>query len=376
MRRLLFLALIFALSLGSTSAHPLLQDSMWVVVGADRVRVAVNASVREIAVTHDVKDNTPIPNDRGDWEPMARGYGEYLATHLWVRADGVDLPGKFLKLTQPASLTNGPEETIYQFEFEYPLLSGSRPERIALQHKVLSEYPYAPGQSWDVTYVMRIKRDDRPEVAAGLLRAGVVQEFSLEEMKPVTEHATGSFLTHGIMHILTGYDHLLFVSALVLATVSFWEMFKVIGAFTLAHTITLAVSTLTGFKLPDYVVEPVISASIVFVAVGNLVWPRHSQGWVRLLVAFGFGLVHGLGFAGGLRDAMSGLGTSALVTALIAFSLGVEIGHQVVVLPLFGLLKIGDLKFSTSFRQMTLRYGSIAISLAGVYYLINALTSA
>jgi hypothetical protein len=183
----------------------------------------------------------------------------------------------------------------------------------------------------------------------------------------------GDFLHHGVMHILTGYDHLLFVSALVLAALSFWEMFKVIAAFTLAHTITLATSALTGFMLPAYVVEPIIAGSIVFVALENILWPTHAHGRLRLAVAFGFGLVHGLGFAGGLRAAMGDLGLGAMLTALAAFSVGVEIGHLVVVLPLFGLLKLGDVKWDGVFRRTTVRYGSIAISLAGAYYLIHAL---
>jgi hypothetical protein len=93
-------------------------------------------------------------------------------------------------------------------------------------------------------------------------------------------------------------------------------------------------------------------------------------------VAFGFGLVHGLGFAGGLLSAMEGLPRLGLGVALLAFSLGVEIGHQVVVLPVFGLLRLGDVKLHAVFRERMLRYGSIVISLAGVYYLINAITSA
>jgi hypothetical protein len=93
-------------------------------------------------------------------------------------------------------------------------------------------------------------------------------------------------------------------------------------------------------------------------------------------VAFGFGLGHGLGFAGGLRDAMSGLPMQSILIALATFSLGVEIGHQLVVMPLFGLLRLGEWKFASSFRGMALRYGSLVISLAGAYYLYVALHEA
>jgi hypothetical protein len=85
-------------------------------------------------------------------------------------------------------------------------------------------------------------------------------------------------------------------------------------------------------------------------------------------VAFGFGLVHGLGFAGGLLEAMEGLPRIGTWIALAAFSLGVEIGHQVVVLPLFGALALGRCRLQENFTRPALRYGSIFISLCGAYY--------
>jgi len=116
---------------------------------------------------------------------------------------------------------------------------------------------------------------------------------------------------------------------------------KVVTAFTLAHTITLTLSVLNLVSLSKGIVEPMIAASIVFVAVQNVFWPRQSRGWLRLVLAFSFGLFHGLGFAGGLREAMNGMPGVGLAAALIGFSLGVEIGHQAVVLPLFGAMAVG-----------------------------------
>jgi hypothetical protein len=89
-------------------------------------------------------------------------------------------------------------------------------------------------------------------------------------------------------------------------------------------------------------------------------------------VAFGFGLIHGLGFAGGLLDAMAGLPAIGTWIALGAFNLGVETGHQVVVLPLFGLLALSRCKMSDAARVKILRYGTSAISVCGVYYLFVA----
>ena len=175
------------------------------------------------------------------------------------------------------------------------------------------------------------------------------------------------------MHILTGWDHLLFVAALVIATLSFWEMVKVIAAFTLAHTLTLTLAVFNILRLPPWIVEPVIALSIIFVAVENIVRPRHAHSWMRLGVAFGFGLIHGLGFAGGLLDAMEGLPRIGIWVALVAFSLGVEVGHQVVVLPLFGVLAAGRRQLHERFTLPAMRFGSLLISMCGVYYLVVAL---
>lgn len=109
----------------------------------------------------------------------------------------------------------------------------------------------------------------------------------------------GTYFWHGIRHILTGYDHLLFIAALVLGAATLWDLVKVVTAFTVAHSITLTLAAMNLVHLPDWVVEPLISASIFFVALQNIVWPEQSRGGTRLTVAFFFGLFHGFGFAGG-----------------------------------------------------------------------------
>jgi hypothetical protein len=163
----------------------------------------------------------------------------------------------------------------------------------------------------------------------------------------------------------------------VLAATSVWDLVKVVSAFTLAHTLTLALSVFNVMTLPSRVVEPMIAASIVFVAVQNVFWPRSSTGWSRLAVAFAFGLFHGLGFAGGLREAMSEMPRMSLWAALIAFSAGVEIGHQMVVIPLFGALYTARNWKAPEPRaeagRWISRLGSCAISLAGVYFFVQAI---
>jgi hydrogenase/urease accessory protein HupE len=132
----------------------------------------------------------------------------------------------------------------------------------------------------------------------------------------------------GVEHILTGVDHLLFVLALITITRGGWKLVKTVTAFTLSHSVTLTAATLGLVHVPQRPVEAVIALSIVFVA-AEIVRMRRgiksitfSAPW---MVAFFFGLIHGLGFAGGLSDA--GLPVAHIPTALLFFSLGVESGH-------------------------------------------------
>jgi hypothetical protein len=114
--------------------------------------------------------------------------------------------------------------------------------------------------------------------------------------------------------------------ALVLAATTLWDLIKVVSAFTFAHTITLRLAAFNLVHLPERVVEPLLSASIVFVALQNVFWPRDVRGWSRLGAVFFFGLFHGLGFAGGLLDAMGEMPSATMLLVLLAFRIGVETG--------------------------------------------------
>jgi hydrogenase/urease accessory protein HupE len=189
-----------------------------------------------------------------------------------------------------------------------------------------------------------------------------------------------TFAAHGVRHILTGYDHLLFLAALVLAAVKLWDLVKVVTAFTVAHSITLTLAALKLIHVSDRLVEPIIAASIVFVAVQNVFWPERSRGRARLAVAFVFGLFHGLGFAGGLLDVMHQMPPATVLLAIFGFSLGVETGNQIVLLPLFGAMRLAHrARESTDVRADLVgalqRFGSAAISVAGLYYLGAALAA-
>jgi hydrogenase/urease accessory protein HupE len=132
----------------------------------------------------------------------------------------------------------------------------------------------------------------------------------------------------GVEHILEGYDHLLFVLALILIVSNRWMLIKTITSFTVAHSITLGLATLGFVNFPSRPVEATIALSIVFLAVEILHARQGRIGWTYRapwLVGFGFGLLHGFGFAGALSDI--GLPQAEVPIALLFFNIGVEIGQ-------------------------------------------------
>ena len=159
----------------------------------------------------------------------------------------------------------------------------------------------------------------------------------------------------GIEHILTGIDHLLFVLALIIITRGGWQLVKTVTAFTVSHSITLTLATLGYVHIPQRPVEAVIALSIVFVAAEIL---RGRQGHAGItarapwLVALMFGLMHGLGFASGLKD--TGLPDGHIPTALLFFSIGVETGHFLFigfVLSLFTLMLRAASRLTPIYQQ-------------------------
>jgi HupE / UreJ protein len=151
--------------------------------------------------------------------------------------------------------------------------------------------------------------------------------FVVEAMPRPFEVAR-TYLVLGIEHILTGVDHLLFVSGLLLLVTGIRRLFLTVSAFTLSHTVTLTLATLGFVHVPPAPVEGVIALSILFVAWEVLRKNSNPTGLAQRkpwLVAFSFGLLHGLGFAGGLSAA--GLPTAHIPLALGFFSAGVEVGH-------------------------------------------------
>jgi hydrogenase/urease accessory protein HupE len=183
--------------------------------------------------------------------------------------------------------------------------------------------------------------------------------------KPANNRSGLGFIVLGIEHILTGYDHLAFLLALLLAGDSLRRNAKIITSFTVAHSLTLALATLGVVSVPPAIVEPIIAASVVFVGLENLFHRRIAARW---LVTFCFGLVHGLGFASALQELGIGrLGVRAAIP-LVSFNLGVELAQIAIatlVLPL-----VWKLKERPAFTLRHVPALSLLITLAGVYWFL------
>jgi len=350
-------------SLRPAMAHPVSQGAMEIIIHADRIDLHATVSLEEVLVA------TALGGKKNKvGQEALRDHGDYLLAHLHISADEQPVAGRVLEV--PPQSTG---RLTYRLEYR---LEGAATKRIEFRQDVLREFTFAPGNPWEASYIVRIGLDGQA-ASEGLLftfREPLVFDgdgaAGLDRIR-----MAGAFVRYGIAHIITGYDHLLFVGALVLAVTGWRDLIKVIAVFTLAHTLTLALAVLNIIRLPSGIVEPMIAASIVAVAAQNIFWPERSHGRTRLFLAFGFGLFHGLGFAGGLLDAMTGMAPGSIALAIIAFSAGVEIGHQVVVLPTFyglTLLRRADAGIPR-FSIWVQRYGSAIISLFGLAYFYAAL---
>jgi HupE/UreJ protein len=146
-----------------------------------------------------------------------------------------------------------------------------------------------------------------------------------------------SFVVLGIEHILTGYDHVLFLLSLLMLGGGLGYLMKTVSAFTIAHSITLSLAVLGAVRLPGQWVESAIALSIVYVAIENF-WRKEAALGRRWLVTFGFGLVHGLGFASILAE--FAIQRRDLAVALASFNAGVEIGQVAIVAVAFVILQM------------------------------------
>ena len=220
--------------------------------------------------------------------------------------------------------------------------------------------------------------------AQGVTRTAVLgPQAPTQRFELATVNRWAQFIDYareGVWHIWIGFDHVLFLLSLLLPAVLLWraqawqavetfraafvDVFKVVTAFTVAHSITLTLATLGVVELPSRWVESAIAASVVLAALNN-VWPLfHGRRWT---VAFAFGLIHGFGFATVLADL--GLPREALALALVGFNLGVEAGQLAIVAVFLPLAYA--LRRSAFYRRAMMFGGSLLIAVLASVWLIE-----
>ena len=181
--------------------------------------------------------------------------------------------------------------------------------------------------------------------------------------KEVSLYPTNYFWL-GVEHLLSGIDHMLFVFGLLFLVAGAGTLIKTITAFTVAHSITLTLSVLGWVSLPQASTEAFIALTLIYLALE--VGEQHKYKSTPWVLAFGFGLLHGFGFAGALTDI--GFGNENLFFSLLFFNLGIEAG-QLMVLPLLGILVW--LLNTTAIKEISYRYSSYAIGGLGSFWLIE-----
>jgi HupE / UreJ protein len=217
--------------------------------------------------------------------------------------------------------------------------------------------------------ILRIKRGEKPAIEAGWLKDGASSgPISLAEAVPKTK--LQQFITYlklGFVHIVPlGLDHILFVVGLYLLSPQWKPLLAQVTAFTIAHSITLALGLYGVLVVSPRIVEPLIALSIAYVAIENIVTSK-LQPW-RPFVVFAFGLLHGLGFAGILQEV--GMPRSDYVAGLIGFNVGVELAQLFVIVVAWGLSGLWFSKRSW-YRQRVVWPASAAIAAVGIFWTIE-----
>lgn len=351
LRLLVALLIAFlAVATGRADAHPTPFSYLDVKVQAGYAEVDLVAHIIDIA--HDLGIEPPERLFQPDvLEARGGDISTLLASRFSLRADGLTLtPGRW---TTPEALT---ERQSLKISARFAL--GGSPGTIRLQARM---FPYDPQHQ---TFVNFYERD------------ALALQSILDQTKTDVEFFSGTrqgvwavirkFVPSGIEHILIGPDHLLFLVGLLLLGGSLRQLTLVVSAFTVAHSITLSLAALNVLNPPARIIEPAIALSIVYVGADNLM-VRDGRD-VRAWIAFGFGFIHGFGFANVLRE--MDLPRTALGWSLFSFNLGVEIGQLAVVLVVASALAALRAR-SPVLGQRLAFVGSVVVILAGAFWFVQ-----
>ncbi|MBA2435207.1 MAG: HupE/UreJ family protein [Verrucomicrobiota bacterium] len=249
-----------------------------------------------------------------------------------------------------------------EFTYSYPWTSGVQP--ITVRSQLVPEMPFGHRQSFVALGA------SGNELARGLFssRETTATFVPDEAAGPPSSHTFLDFFLLGIQHILTGYDHLLFLFGLLIVCRNLRQAALLITCFTVAHSLTLALSTFGLVQLPSRWIEAAIAASIVYVGLENLL---RGDGKLhgRWLLTFAFGLIHGMGFAGVLREMGVADGGLSSVAPLAGFNLGVEAGQLCIAAILLPILLW--LRKTPRLMRVAIPVASIVVAAAGGCWLVQ-----
>lgn len=361
---LCFIVSMLALPAAAHEVRPATAD---VAVGGDQVDITIRLNLEQILaginmVGLDDTDASPL-SDRYDAlraEPPSVLQSQLteawpdLAGKVFVRSGDTALVPEIVSVTVPEiGDVKLPRDSILMLRADLP--QGGEPVQIG----------------WDASYgsiVVRQAGGDANSYAALLAGGDLSDPLPRSEVATDTAGAVfARYIVSGFEHIIPkGLDHILFVLGLFFFSLQLRPLLLQVTAFTLAHTVTLALASLQIVNVPAEIVEPLIAASIVYVAVENVIGGRvHAA---RIAVVFVFGLLHGLGFASVLGDV--GLQDSRFVVGLIGFNIGVELGQLAVIALAFVLLALPFGK-KPWYRKFIAIPFSIAIGLVGAWWTIE-----
>lgn len=361
---LLVLCLLWSVAV---HAHKPSDSYLTLNVGESQVDGQWDIALRDLDFAIGLDTNADGVITWGEVQARQKEIDAYALSRLQVSAAGQACP---LKATEHLidDHTDG-AYAVLRFQASCPAISGSLQARYQLffdidpQHKGLLRLQY---QGASITGIFSPDNAD--------------QTFSLQAPSRLRQFL--DYLREGVWHIWIGYDHILFLLALLLPAVvvreagrwqavaafrpAFWSVLRIVTAFTVAHSVTLTLATLGVISLPSRWVESTIAASVIIAALNNVHPLFRERRWV---MAFLFGLIHGFGFASVLTDL--GLPQDALVIALVGFNVGVETGQLAIVAGFLPLIYF--LRNTFFYRRVLLFGGSILIAvLASVWFVERA----
>ena len=343
------LALCGALAIGASAlAHPLSVSYAHVAVGDTRIVLTVRLPLDDMDLLLRLdRDLDGTVSDR-EIQNAAPALFKYVTERVSLTADGASRAAATGHTRRWADSAGFPYvETVV----EYP--GDSVPSRLSLQITVLADLYGDHRTLTDIEW-------------SGRREQFVFQHANTFDGASGSsawwEH-TRTFLVLGFEHILTGYDHLLFLLGLLVAGRSVRELVAIVTSFTIAHSLTLGAATFGLVTPPARVIEAVIALSIAYVGIENLI-TREPRG--RWKLTFAFGLVHGFGFANVLREME--LPREALATSLFTFNAGVEVGQLAVVLIAWPMLRWVQ---SSAYTTPVTRGVSAVVTACGLFWFVQ-----